>query len=275
MAFLRVVRDKRGYDTTYLIESTAVGSRYESRVLYAFRSPAGVRVGRDAFDATARRALEAGYPDVSFDWPVLLAERQVIDAGGDPRRTRRRGSDEGGESPAGGVDRARSGARPSSARAPGRSAEQAAAPRLQVPSIIVGETPEERLRFLAHWHGILCEQLPVRIQDVSRRDALLSIAQHLNPAGWIDADEIAAGLQRAAEALEALSRALSRRRRKSKTGGPSLTRGASVDGVDALGSPSDAETSMPSEPGWHESTPALAGTAEEVDAAPRDDAEGA
>ena len=75
------------------------------------------------------------------------------------------------------------------------------------------------MRFLAHWHGILCEQLPLRVADPERREALMTIAQKLNPAGWIDADEIAVGLQHATEALERLSRLLSKRRRKPRRGG--------------------------------------------------------
>jgi CelD/BcsL family acetyltransferase involved in cellulose biosynthesis len=49
---------------------------------------------------------------------------------------------------------------------------------------------------------------------------MMLVAQRLNPAGWIDADEIAAGLQQAGEALEQLSRILSKRRRKSRRSGP-------------------------------------------------------
>jgi hypothetical protein len=44
-----------------------------SRVLYAFRSPPNVKVGREPFDDAARRALEAQYPDVAFDWVKLSA----------------------------------------------------------------------------------------------------------------------------------------------------------------------------------------------------------
>ena len=46
MPFLRVIRDKRGYETTYLMHLYREGHRQRSRILYVFRSPGGVRVGR-------------------------------------------------------------------------------------------------------------------------------------------------------------------------------------------------------------------------------------
>ena len=42
------------------------------RLLYWFRTPPGVKVGRDALDAATRRTLEERNPDVAFDWPTLV-----------------------------------------------------------------------------------------------------------------------------------------------------------------------------------------------------------
>jgi hypothetical protein len=39
--------------------------------LYWFRTPPNVKVGRPAFDDEIMRALEAQYPDVTFDWDAL------------------------------------------------------------------------------------------------------------------------------------------------------------------------------------------------------------
>lgn len=202
MPFLRVVRDKRGYETTYLIHSPREGSHQGSRVLYAFRSPGGVRVGRDPFEPSVRREIEAGNPGIAFDWDTLLSGQHVIDATPEQRRPRRR---EGPPPP------------PPVSR---RAEPPSHTPRLSVPGAIEGDTPEKRMRFLANWHGILCEQLPERVADPVRREALMTLAQRLNPAGWIDADEIAAGVQQASEALEQLSRILSKRRRKQRRSGP-------------------------------------------------------
>lgn len=73
-AVLRFSRDKRGYGHFYLVESaTSGGSRTRTRLLYCFRTPPGVRVGRTPFDEETRRAVEAQNPGVRFDWTRILA----------------------------------------------------------------------------------------------------------------------------------------------------------------------------------------------------------
>ena len=70
MAFLRFSRDKRGYENFYLIQPTNRRGK-TPRLLYWFRTPPNVKVGREPFDADARRALEAQNPDISFDWTAI------------------------------------------------------------------------------------------------------------------------------------------------------------------------------------------------------------
>jgi hypothetical protein len=45
---------------------------------------------------------------------------------------------------------------------------------------------------------------------------LLALCERLNPANWTDADQIASGLQEAAQALERLSHVFARRRRRTR-----------------------------------------------------------
>jgi hypothetical protein len=72
--FVRFTRDKRGYEHVYLVHTPVRSGRPgKPQVLYWYRSPPGLRVGREAFDATVRRALEAQYPDLTFDWDALSA----------------------------------------------------------------------------------------------------------------------------------------------------------------------------------------------------------
>jgi hypothetical protein len=73
MAFLRFSRDKRGYEYFSLVQPTNRRGKSVSRILYAFRSPPNVKVGREPFDDAARHALEAQHPDVTFDWAKLSA----------------------------------------------------------------------------------------------------------------------------------------------------------------------------------------------------------
>jgi hypothetical protein len=72
VTFLKFSRDKRGYEHFYLVRQTIRRGGPRNRVLYWFRTPPGVRVGRAPFDDDVRRALEKQNPDVSFDWQKLL-----------------------------------------------------------------------------------------------------------------------------------------------------------------------------------------------------------
>lgn len=90
MAFFRFSRDKRGYEHFSLVESTTNRrGKVRQRVLYWFRSPPGVRVGREPFDEGVRRALEAQNPGVTFDWRSIL-EAPIPSADADKWRERRR-----------------------------------------------------------------------------------------------------------------------------------------------------------------------------------------
>ena len=86
MPFLRVLRDKRGYETTYLMHWYREGSRQRSRILYVFRTPGGVRVGREALEPEILRQIEHEYPDIDFDWPAVVENQQLVDSSAEPRR---------------------------------------------------------------------------------------------------------------------------------------------------------------------------------------------
>ena len=49
----------------------ATGGRAQ-RILYWFRTPPGVKVGRPALDEEAIRWIEEHNPDIEFDWPKIL-----------------------------------------------------------------------------------------------------------------------------------------------------------------------------------------------------------
>jgi hypothetical protein len=219
--FLRVIRDKRGYETTYLMHWYREGARQRSRILYVFRTPGGVRVGRESLEPDVLRDIEAQHPDITFDWKAVFDNRQVVDTTPELRRPRKRRRDDETAPP---IEPAPpSPAKPESpapARGPVMGAEGQTADRAPVrpviPAAIEGATPDEQTAFLAHWYPIVRERIPQRTADPARRDALLALAERLNPAAWTDADQIVAGLQEAREALERLSRVFARRRRRSR-----------------------------------------------------------
>jgi hypothetical protein len=90
LAFLRFSRDKRGVENFYLVQPTTNRrGKVKPRVLYWFRSPPDVKMGREPFDAEVRRALECQNPDVTFDWRAIV-ETPIPSADADKWRERRR-----------------------------------------------------------------------------------------------------------------------------------------------------------------------------------------
>jgi hypothetical protein len=219
--FLRVIRDKRGYETTYLIHWYREGTRQRSRILYIFRTPGGVRVGREPLEPEVLRDIEARHPEIAFDWKAVIDSRQVVDTAPDPRRPRNRRHSEDERVPAAEVTASPpSGPRPRedppSPGFGGAGPGAAAPPRPPIPSAIEGSTPDEQIAFLALWYPIVRDRIPQRTSDPARREALLALAERLNSGAWTDADQIVAGLLPAAESLERLARVFSRRRRRSR-----------------------------------------------------------
>ena len=63
MPSLRFVRDKRGYENTFVVHSDdRLAKGAGQRILYWFRTPPGVKVGRAALDEEAIRTIEQGTP---------------------------------------------------------------------------------------------------------------------------------------------------------------------------------------------------------------------
>jgi hypothetical protein len=225
--FLRVIRDKRGYETTYLMDWYREGTRQRSRILYVFRTPGGVRVGRAPLEPDVLRHIEAQYPQIAFDWKSVFDTRQVIDSAPESRRPPRRRTDEETAAPAAPVKVESSGTPPS-----------AAPSRPPIPAVIEGATADERVAFLLHWYPIARDRVTQRVADPLRREALMSLTERLNPAAWTDADEVATGLQHASEALERLSRVLTRRRRRSaRTNRPERINAESVQSGEEVRTP--------------------------------------
>jgi hypothetical protein len=230
--FLRVLRDKRGYETTYLMHWFRDGNRQRSRILYMFRTPPGVRVGCDLLDPGVVREIEAQHPDIEFDWRTLFDNRQVIETAPEQRHQRgQRGSrGEPGEA----RKRRREEAPPPPPPVevvetpPVPVAEPLAATetpkeRFRVPAVIEGTSREERIAFLAKWYVEIRDRVPHRTHDPVRREALLQLVERLNPSPWETEEQAVAGLEHAAEALHRLSRVFSKRRRRARRPKPSDT----------------------------------------------------
>jgi hypothetical protein len=75
--FIRHTRDKRGFESLYVMHAyrPTPDAPHRTRVLYIFRSPTQLKVGRQPLDSEVMEALEHTHPDVSFDWTSLTRER--------------------------------------------------------------------------------------------------------------------------------------------------------------------------------------------------------
>jgi len=90
LAFLKFSRDKRGVEQFFLMHTTTNRrGKVRPRVLYWYRSPPDIKVGREPFDAAVRRALEAQNPDITFDWRAIT-DTPIPSADADKWRERRR-----------------------------------------------------------------------------------------------------------------------------------------------------------------------------------------
>ena len=106
MPFVRYARDRRGYETLYVMHAFDGPERNSRpRVIYACRTVPYAKVGRSTIDESVQRRLEQAYPHLAFDWPRLLKEaaqsaprpeRQDMRAQ-EPRRGKGKGKGRGSE----------------------------------------------------------------------------------------------------------------------------------------------------------------------------------
>jgi hypothetical protein len=227
--FLRYARDRRGYETTFLMHGyrPAQGTG-QTRVLYLFRSPAHVKVGRRALDDEAREALEHTHPDLSFDWAALGREPAPHHFEERDRQVRA------------GRGRGAQRTQPARTAPPPAVAEDAS-----VLGRALGTAAAARLR---ERYGELVRRIARRAPTPEERDRLTERAQRLNPDDWVDEAAVRAGAQTVEAAWDAIRRELPSRRWGSRRGDRRpLAAGA------------------PSEPGPDQS-PAAAGAAGEASA---------
>lgn len=76
MPFLRLTRDRRGTENTYLLHADRPGDR--PKLLYWYRTAPGIILGRAPLDEDAIRTIEDQHPEIDFDWPAILALSEVM-----------------------------------------------------------------------------------------------------------------------------------------------------------------------------------------------------
>lgn len=173
-----------------------------ARVLYMFRSPPSVQIGRKSMDAEVREALEHTHPDLTFDWEGLLRE-PMPPPRPDPRD---RGSR---QRPQGRKDK------------PGRENAPAAPPPAAIIEdlTLLGRTVggAEAVRLRAR-HAELSHRIARRARTPEERERLSEGAQRLDPDSWTDEAAIRAGIVDIDARCDALAAELPRRRRGRRGG---------------------------------------------------------
>ncbi len=76
MPFLRLTRDRRGTENTFLLHADRLGDR--PKLLYWYRTAPGIVLGRAPLDEDAIRTIEDQHPEIDFDWPAILALSEVM-----------------------------------------------------------------------------------------------------------------------------------------------------------------------------------------------------
>jgi hypothetical protein len=237
---LRFTRDQRGYEHTFLVHTTGRQGRERSRVLYWFRSPPAVRVGRPALDPTAIRTIEEANPGIAFDWPKILdarpAEAEPLD-GWRARRTRPNRQREARENPPAEIATASPGLPARlGPEARGEGEEQGKpgeSPSEFPPSPFEVRDPEDDgdgdhiersavhralgseglVRVRARYAEVLA-RISSQVTDAAVGDELRALAERLNPDAWVTDAEVRGGLENFEPVLETVRQRLGRPRRQ-------------------------------------------------------------
>jgi hypothetical protein len=212
--FIRQTRDRRGYDSTCVLHvyRPAHGAP-QTRVLYLFRSPAHLRVGRSALDDEAREGLEHTHPDLSFDWNALTKDSERVDRWERPRSPkpdgpRGRRGDRGETQPD---------TRPSR---PARREEPrpSASPVSSDDSVLATVAGVEQARALRQRYLELRQRIGRRVTGEDDRARLLERLERLNPDGWPDESAVRTGLVSLKTEWDQLSASIPGRRRGRRGG---------------------------------------------------------
>ncbi len=255
---MRFTRDRRGYEHTCIMHAGRRHGKKEGRLLYWFRTPPNVKVGRAPIDEEAIRAIEQQHPDLEFDWARMSQVRPAGPVEPAAGRGGRRGRDTRAAEPAarGAASRAgrsgRSAGRRESAPPAGPPEEPVPAPETAAagltPNVELPDLPDlperasdesfaapplpesarpvpaeelvgaEGLARLRTRYAEVQARISERGGDPARIEQLRKEADALNPDAWVTLDEARQALEQTEAVFDGLRRALGRRRRSRRGG---------------------------------------------------------
>ena len=241
MPFIRRTRDKGGHETTYVMHSYRPTHQEpnRTRVLYLFRSPAHLRVGREPLDAEVKEALEHTHPDMSFDWTSLVSDAALSRQEPGDRNERFDRRERG--------DRSARRERPRDRRPAATEPAPPPSPSIEDESVLGRVLGPSRAAQLRQRYADLVQRITRRARTPEERDRLTERCQRLNPDEWPDEGAVRSNAQSVEAEWEAITAELPSRRRGRRGGrrrsqAPSSSpAGASHDAASATGTagPSD------------------------------------
>jgi hypothetical protein len=168
--------------------------RGQTLILYWFRTPPGVKVGRAPLDEATIHLIERHHPDIRFDWPQIL-----------------RGEEEAPPSlPAARPGRELLAELP---RSPGeRPTETVGAPPRR--PLAPGDLDAQTLAQLRERYSRVISLVAGRIADPQRKAELNAEARRLNPDAWETTDAKQRGLDEYEAVFASIRLAIGRRRRR-------------------------------------------------------------
>lgn len=225
MPFLRLTRDRRGTENTFLLHADRPGDR--PKLLYWYRTAPGILLGRAPLDEDAIRTIEDQHPEIEFDWPAILALSEVMTPEDEapsrprpPEGRRQRSRDLGrDQSPR---PRQQPAMAPVAVDAQDETAELGAdeaivdEPLLDEPLLADADPDDDVPVAPRHTHGLLEElvgreiatrlrarhsELSARIHErhteAGDRDRWMARAEALNPDMWLTPEAVLDGVRRA------------------------------------------------------------------------------
>lgn len=217
MPFLRLTRDRRGAEHTFLMHAAQPGER--PRILYWYRTVPGVLIGRSPLDEEAIRTLEDQHPGIDFDWPAILALSEVMTPEDETVavRPQKPGRQRQGRDRFEDGQRRERGPRaepppPEPSSAPDEEGEPAA-PEFEPEPIhthglleeLVGREIATRLHAR---HAEICARIDERHPEGETRDRWLRRAEPLDPNTWVTPEAILEGVRSADALFDTLRREL-------------------------------------------------------------------
>ena len=216
MPYLRFSRDERGYEHTYVLHGLRTGSR--PKLLYWFRTPPNMNVGRLPLDEDAIRAIEDSNADLTFDWARMLRVKPAPAAARDDVARRPRPRSERRATAGARRGAAASRAEEEKVSGAGRDSGQEAIPaggRGHPVVVLVGDDGLARLRAQ---YAELRARLAASAAEPGVLDSVTRRVEALNPDVWRPGEDAVRGVERFETEAAAIKSALGRRRRRSPRG---------------------------------------------------------